>query len=514
MGRTEEGAMADGGSGPTGTVVVVSGADELKRLLGTGSAHAPAAGPAAEGATVDADAPVVTRHEVVIDGVSVAYDAMAGKLEVAVDAPDKPKAKLFYVAYVRADVDSATRPIAFCFNGGPGSSSIWLHMGCLGPRRVKADIGALPPPGAAAEDNPLSVLDCTDLVFVDPVGTGFSRPSDGKGTDYHSVQGDAEAMAEFIRRFTTKYDRWTSPKYLIGESYGTTRAAVVAKLVQERHGVYLTGLVLVSLALKFQTLAFDPGNDLPYVLYVGGYAATAILHGALSPEDPASFVAEAERWAYEVYAPALLRGARLSASERAEIARGLSSRIGLSQAFVERCNLRVALGRYCRELLRERGLTVGRLDARFTGTAPDAAGENLEHDPSMSALQGAYTSALHRELRARLGVKDEEAYEVLNIKVNMAWAWGRDNQYLDVTADLGHALAINDHLRVFVASGVYDLATPPAASDYTIDHLLLGLPAWRREHVVHCKYPAGHMMYAHEPSYAALRRDLERFFRG
>lgn len=487
-----------------GAVVVVSGADELKKLLGT--SPPPSAVPAVERAST-------TEHTVTVDGVEIRYRAVAGTMIVGLEDREKPKGKLFYVAYTRTDVeDSERRPITFCFNGGPGSSAVWLHMGCLGPRRVRLDVGQVPRPGAMAEDNPMSLLDTTDLVFVDPMSTGYSLPDDGKGGDYHGVTSDVESVAEFIRKYTTRNNRWSSPKYLAGESYGTTRAASLAKHLQDRHGMYLDGLVLVSVALKFQTLMFHDGNDLPYVLYVAGYAATAAYHGKVHAEDLGRLLTDAETWAYDRYAPALLRGTSLSEAEQDSIARELSAFIGVSPEFIRRCNLRVELGRFCRELLRDRRTTVGRLDSRFTGQAADAAGERLEVDPSMSALYGAYTSAFHRDLRARLNYEEDELYEVLNLKANQAWKWDQDNRYLDVTGDLRQVLLDNQHLRVLVASGIYDLATPVTATDYTLNQL--GLEPERRGAVIHHKYRAGHMMYVHEPSLVALRRDLLAFYTG
>jgi carboxypeptidase C (cathepsin A) len=274
--------------------------------------------------------------------------------------------------------------------------------------------------------------------------------------------------------------------------------------------MYLTGVVLLSVALKFQTLMFHEGNDLPYVLYVSGYAATAAWHGRVKTDDVETFIADAERWAYDRYAPALMRGSSLPEAEQQAVAEELAGWIGLSTEFVRRCNLRVDLGRFCRELLRDRRATVGRLDSRFVGRASDAAGERLEVDPSMSALYGAYASAFHRDLRTRLAYEEDELYEILNLKANQAWRWDQDNRYLDVTSDLRQVLLDNEHLRVLVASGIYDLATPVTATDYTLNQL--GLEPDRRDAVRHHKYPAGHMMYVHEPSMAALRRDLLAFY--
>jgi carboxypeptidase C (cathepsin A) len=485
----------------SGTLLVVSAADELKKLITP--APAPKE-PAPERSST-------TEHEIVIDGQRVRYQAVAGSLPVALEDQDKPKGRMFYVAYTRLDTaNAATRPLTFCFNGGPGSSSIWLHMGCLGPKRVAVDASGIPRPGAVALDNPQSLLDFTDLVFIDPVATGFSKAEDGPGHDYHGVNADMESVGEFIRRYVTRHTRWASPKYVIGESYGTTRAAVLAKHLQERRGMYLDGIILVSLALKFQTLMFHEGNDLPYVLYVPAYAATAAYHGVIPRDNLDRTLAEAERWAYDRYLPALVRGSSLKQSEQDQISEELAAIIGVSADFVKRCNNRVELGRFCRELLRHKRQVVGRLDSRFVGHDSDAQGERPETDPSYVAIYGAYASAFQHHLRTHLNYEDDDAYEVLNFKANEKWVWAHDNQYVDVASALRRSMLDNEHLRVFVASGWYDLATPVPAADYTIHQL--GLEPHRRPAIEHHRYPAGHMMYLHEPTLAAMRRDLLAFY--
>lgn len=480
-----------------GPVVIVSTGDEIRKALGPPPSPQDAA-PAERTST--------TEHTLRIGAETVAYQATAGTLTVGLEDPEKPKGRLFYVAYTRKDAAAATRPVTFCFNGGPGSSSVWLHMGCLGPRRVRLDVDQVPPPGTPAEDNDRSVLDLTDLVFVDPMSTGFSRPERGKGEDYHGVAPDVESVGEFVRKWVTRHGRWASPKYVAGESYGTTRAAALARHLQDRHGMHLHGLVLVSVALKFQTLLFDEGNDLPFVLYVPAYAATARYHGRIDG-DLDAVIERATTWAFDRYMPALLRGDRLPAGEREAIAQELAAFLGVSTEFVRRCNDRVDLGRFCRELLRDQRMAVGRLDSRFRARVHDAQGERLESDPSMSALMGTYTAAFHHDLKHRLAWDDDEVYEILNLKANQAWKFDRTNRYLDVTADLRAAMTDNPHLRLFVASGLFDLATPFSATDYTLAHLGV-----EDRVVVHEKYPAGHMMYVHEPSMDRLKADLTRFY--
>lgn len=483
-------------------VVVVSSAKELKGLVG-----------AAPEADAEAETPRVsiTEHEVTIAGQRVPYTATCGTLEVSVDDPDKPRERLFYTAYVRSDVeDLAKRPLTFCFNGGPGSASVWLHMGCFGPRRVRVDVDAQPRPPGRAEDHDRSLLDVTDLVFIDPLGTGFSRPSAGKGEDYYSVDGDVKSVAEFVRRYVTTERRWASPKYVAGESYGTTRAAALANHLQDRYGLYLNGLVLLSTALQFQCFVFAEGNDLPYALFLPGYAATAAYHGRVHPDDVGAFVAAAEAFAMDRYVPALVRGSRLSEAERREVAEQVAHFTGLSVAYVMQNNLRVPQQRFCRELLRDDRRTVGRLDSRFVGPEADGAGESMNHDPSLAALNGIYASAFLHDVRTRLGYVDDEVYELLNLEINQGWTFPPQHGFLDVTPRLRDAMHSNPHLRVLAVSGLYDLATPAFATDYTLAHL--GIDETLKDSVRHAVYPAGHMMYAHEPSMDRLRDDLVAFY--
>jgi len=488
----------------SGSIVVVSEAAQIRDLLGAPKAASPKA--------VDEPTPApATEHEVVIGGARVPYRAEHGTVAVHLEDREKPTAQMFYVAYERTDVaDRASRPLTFCFNGGPGSSSVWLHMGCFGPRRVRVDVGAVPRPPARAEDHPHSLLDVTDLVFVDPIGTGFSTPDSGTGDEYLAVKADVEAMAEFVRRFTTQKQRWSSPKYLAGESYGTTRAAALAEHLQDRHGLFLNGIVLLSVALQFQTLLFDEGNDLPYILYLPAYALTAAYHGAVDAPDLDAFAAEVEQFAETEYAAALLRGTRLDEAQTAALAARIAGYLGVSEAFVRRCNLRVSLPRFLRELLRERRRLVGRLDSRFVGRSKDAEGDDWRGDPSMSPLMATFAPAFLHDLRTRLGHEDDDVYELLSSSTHQRWKWTPENAYLDLTGALRQALNANEHLGVFVASGLYDLATPYSATEYTLAHLDLEPEAGGA--ITHERYPAGHMMYVHEPSMVKLKADLVAFY--
>lgn len=461
---------------------------------------------------------VTTRHSLVVHGEPLAYTAIAGTLVLKAEDGTKPKASVFYVAYVREDVaDLAARPITFSFNGGPGSSSVWLHLGLLGPRRVQLteEGGPIPPPFRLV-DNVFSLLDETDLVFIDPVSTGYSRPVPGEeAKQFHGLEQDAEWMGEFIRLFTTRFKRWRSPKFLIGESYGTTRAAALAGNLQNRHSLYLNGLMLVSSILNFQSVSFHTGNDLPYILFLPTYTATAWYHGCL-PEPLQSrplreVLAEAEAFARGEYTLALMQGARLPLEQQAAIAQKLATLTGLSEAYIQRTNLRINSYRFVKELLRERRRTVGRLDSRFTGMDRDAAGEHFEYDPSYAIIQGPYAAALNDYIRCELQFESDLPYEVLT-DLYKHWDYSNfQNQYVNVAETLRAALCQNPFLRVFVANGYYDFATPYFATEYTFEHL--ELEPVLQGNISMGYYEAGHMMYVHLPSLAQLKADLAAFIR-
>ena len=470
---------------------------------------------------------VETQHTVTIGSREIAYTVTTGTLvlkdeaektgdQAGVAEGEKPRATVFFVAYTRRDAgDLAKRPLTFSFNGGPGSSSVWLHLGVLGPRRVWLDeTGNLPPPPYRLEDNASSLLDETDLVFIDPVSTGYSRAVVGeKAKDFHDFKKDIESVGDFIRLYTTRWRRWLSPKFLIGESYGTTRAAGLSGYLQDRHGMYLNGLMLVSSVLDFQTLDFVPTNDLPYVLYLPTYAATAWYHRRLEAglqKDLAATLAEVKAWSFGEYATALLRGASLPAAERAAIAKRLARYTALPVDYVERCNLRVEIQRFTKELLRSQGRTVGRLDSRFTGIDRDSAGDVPADDPSFTNIMGPYTAVMYDYLRGELKFESDLPYEILNFKANEGWRYAQhENRFVEVAETLRRAMTINPHLKVFVANGYFDLATPFLATEYTFDHLALDPEL--RGNVSMAWYEAGHMMYIHQPSLVKLRADLAAF---
>ncbi len=469
-----------------------------------------------------ADQLVQTQHTVVINGVEIAYTATAGVIIMkeeaekdGVSAGEQARAGIFFVAYTRDDVsDASRRPLTFAFNGGPGSSSVWLHLGLLGPQRVlmTEEGWPLPPPGRLVP-NPYSLLDVSDLVFIDPVSTGYSRPVAGESAkQFHDFRKDIESVGDFIRLYTSRYGRWLSPKYLAGESYGTTRAAGLAGYLQERHGLYLNGLMLISAVLHFQTLSFDYGNDLPYMLFLPAYTATAFYHRRLEPELQRDLIATlraAEAFAFGDYALALLQGDQLDPATFDHIATQLARYTGLSRDYIARSRLRIRDDRFVKELLRDQHRTVGRLDSRFTGSDRDAVGETVELDPSLAAITGPYTAALNHYVREQLGFSSDLPYEILTERV---WPWSfndHQNRYVDVAETLRRAMHRNPALRVHVASGYYDLATPYFATRYTLNHLALD-PALRSQ-ISESFYPAGHMMYIQETSLSALKAVLADF---
>ena len=470
-----------------------------------------------------ADNLVTTRHEARIGGRRIRYTATAGHLLLRTETElteaaegHRPKAKVFLTAYTRDEVeDRSTRPVTFCFNGGPGSSSVWLHLGMIGPRRVELTEDGYPtgrPPRLI--DNDYSLLDQTDLVFIDPVSTGYSRPLEGeKAGDWHGYQPDLEAVGEVIRLWLTRSGRWRSPKYLAGESYGTTRAAGLAGHLQERHGIILDGLMLISAVLDFSTIMFHEGNDSPPLLYLPSYAATAWYHRRLPAElqelPLEILLNEVEEFTLDHYAPALLRGARLNPETKTEIAERVARYTGLSREFVERNNLRIPLRRFCKELLRDERRTVGRLDSRYLGTDRDAGGEAFEYDPSHAVIQGPFTACLNDYVRNDLQFESDLPYEVLKGLFN-TWKYSDfQNRYVYVAETLRKAMAMNPSLKVHVASGYYDLATPYFAADHTFDHL--GLEPGLQENIDFSYYESGHMMYLHLDSLKKLKTELDGF---
>jgi len=460
----------------------------------------------------------VTEHTARIGGAEVAYRAVASTTTLRNDEGD-PRASIFSVAYTRTGVDDpAARPLTFVFNGGPGSSSTWLHLGLVGPRRIDMPDGpTVAPAPYRVIDNDASLLDVTDLVFIDPVNTGYSRPASGQeAKQFHGLREDLEWVGEFIRLHTSRAGRWASPKFLVGESYGTTRAAGLAHHLAERHGMYVAGVGLISAVLMFVTNRADPGNDLPYVLSLPTYAATAWYHKRLDGRfgDLRALTDEVEAFALGDYASVLLRGSRASEAERRSVLDRLAAYTGLPPAFLEACDLRVAPARFYKELLRSERRTTGRLDTRFTGIDSDAAGEAPQYDPSYTIIQAPYTAAVNAYLRGELGFESDRLYEVLNGAGVRPWNYGDDgnNHYVDVASMLRTTMSWNRGLRVLLASGYYDMATPFAAAEWTLDHM--GLDPSLNGNVRTTRYEAGHMMYVHPPSRDRLAGELRALVTG
>ncbi|GAB1471594.1 peptidase S10 [Chloroflexota bacterium] len=467
---------------------------------------------------------VTTKHSVRIGGKTIKYTVSTGTMVLKEEVNDKekdaevekPRAQIFFTAYTMDGVkDKAKRPITFSFNGGPGSSSVWLHLGVLGPRRVVlTDKGEMPKPPFKLTDNQFSVLDETDLVFIDPMSTGFSRPVDGeKSREWHTFSKDIASVGDFIRLYATRYNRWLSPKFLAGESYGTTRAAGLSGYLADRHGMVLNGLMLISAVLDFTTLDFNHNNDLPYILFVPGYTATAWYHGKIDRKIPLkTWLKESEEFARGEYTTALMKDASLPKEERRAVAEKLSRLTGISVDFIERGNLRIHTFHFFKELLRDQGKTVGRLDSRYTGMDRLGVTETFEYDPLFAQVNGPYTAAFNDYIRSELKFETDSTYEILSDKVWRQWSYGYfENQYVNVAETLRAAMTFNKYLKVYIANGYYDLGTPYFATEYTLNHLALDESL--RKNISMGYYEAGHMMYVHMPSLKTLKKDLSKFIK-
>ncbi len=454
----------------------------------------------------------VTNHSARIGGQTVDYTATAGTLLLE-DENGTPKAQAFFVAYTRDGLGStAGRPITFSYNGGPGSASIWLHMGTMGPRRVQmASEGFQPRPPYQLVDNEHSLLDVTDIVMIDPVMTGYSRPVEGEDkSQFHGVNEDLRWVGEFIRRYVTRFERWSSPKYLLGESYGTFRSAGLAPVLQSR-GIELNGIVLVSSVLDFTTIRYNEGNDLPFITFLPTYTATAWYHRRLEPAlqaDMQQTLNEARAFAVGEYASALLKGNMLSMTERRDVAEAAARLTGVSADFYEQSNLRVDPSRYRKELLRDQRLVTGRLDSRYTARDADAAGERQEFDPSNHALSGPYTAMFVDYLRNELNYRSDMRYYTSG----QVRPWNYEpfmGRYATQVDALRGAMARNPYLKVFVANGYYDMATPFFGTEYTFNHL--GWESDYQDRVTMGYYEGGHMMYIIERELAQFKTDVAAF---
>ena len=464
---------------------------------------------------------VTTTHTLRVGRRTLHYTAVTGRLvlreEVYEDGVFKgfrPKAEVSVTTYVLDGAKPADRPVTFAFNGGPGSSSVWLHLGLLGPRRVvMGDVGDLLPPPYGLADNAESLLAVSDLVFVDPVSTGYSRAVEGgKPEPYHGFQGDLESVAEVIRLWTARNNRWMSPKFLAGESYGTLRAAALAEHLQGRYGMYLNGVMLISSVLDLSSIDFEKQrNDRAHALYLPTYAAVSHFHGRQGRRGLRALLTEAEAYAARDYPWVLSRGDRLTAAERAEAVTTIARLSGLSEDYVDRADLRIEHLRFFTELLRDQRLVVGRLDSRFTGPAESAIAEMTETDPSYDAIVGPYAAAFNAYVRDELTYRNDLHYEQITSRVH-PWSYKEfEGRPVDVSPNLERAMRQNAHLKVHVAYGRYDGATPYFAAEDVVAHLRI--PAGLKTNIEHAYYDAGHMMYVHEPSRLQQSADLADFVR-
>jgi len=467
----------------------------------------------------------VTEHVLHMAGLVIPYKAAAGTTLLR-DEKGEPTGLLYAVAYTRSDVkDQSARPIAFFYNGGPGSASMWLHMGAFGPRRVVTTDGDFTPPAPyKLVDNAESLLDKTDMVFIDAMGTGFSHAvGKAQNKDFYGIDEDAQAFAQFIVTYITRNNRWNSPKFLVGESYGTFRSAVLGNYLQSHDNLHLNGIVLISSVLDMASLTFGSGDDRPYIYYLPSYAAVAWYHKALKnqPSDLHAFIEEARRYAQGDYAAALFKGAKLTLQEKEAVAGKLASFTGLSEDYLLKADLRVSLGQFNVELQRSRGLTSGRIDARFTGYTRDLLSETAQGDPEGPAVGGAFTAMLNAYTREELKFGGDKPYRP-NSGGAMDWNWKRQPVARpgvlaggffpgapNVQMDLAQAMITNPRLLVTVENGIYDMATPFFATEFTMTHL--GLPADLQKHLTLDYYEAGHMMYLQEESRVKLHDNLAKF---
>lgn len=459
----------------------------------------------------------VTKHSITINGQKIDYTATVGHM-LMLDEKGEEKSRVFYIAYTKNNVSNpADRPITFSFNGGPGSSSVWLHMGALGPKRVlmEKDGASLPPPYKVV-DNEFSWLDKTDLVFIDPIETGYSRPAEGVDKkEFTGYSEDLKSVGDFIHKYITTNARWNSPKFLAGESYGTTRAAGLSGYLQDRHGMYLNGLVLISAVMNFQTIYFTSGNDLPYALFLPSFAATAYFHYKIDKNkfpDFDSFLREVEKFALEDYTIFLMKGDKLSAQEKTTIQQKLSAYLGVSEAFIALNHFRINTWNFAKELLRGEGRTVGRFDSTVKGIDKSNAGTSYEFDPSYNlTIYGSYTMAVNDHFKRVLNYDNSDmVYEILTSNVH-PWNYGEaKNRFLDNSETLRVSIHKNPALKVLVCNGYYDLATPYFATDYTINHMFLNEEF--KNNISMKYYHGGHMMYTLIDELKVFTDDVRKFY--
>jgi carboxypeptidase C (cathepsin A) len=457
--------------------------------------------------------PKITHHSVTIHGQTIHYTAKAGYMPMK-NSEGKVLARMFYIAYIKDGVqDKHTRAITYAFNGGPGSASVWLHMGAVGPQRVVLDEkGVSPAPPYHLQDNANSWLDQTDLVFIDPIPTGYSRVEKGQDPgQFRGYGNDIRSVGDFIRLYTTRNDRWNSPKFILGESYGTTRAAGLSGYLQQNYNMYLNGIILVSSVLDFQTLSFDTGNDLPYIFFLPTYATSAWYYKRLSPELQAKTVEEVadevKKFAEGAYAHALFEGNAITAQEKKQIIDQLHAYTSLPEEYLQRANMRIPARQFFKLLLRDSAKVIGRYDSRFSGDVIDPLSNQMVYDPSDANISGSFVGAFNDYVRNVLKFKTDENYDAM---ANV-WPWDYSrNQYLNVAPTLHEAMTKNRYLRTWVVCGYYDLATPFAAAQYVVDHM--GLSPAQRQRIHLTYYKAGHMVYISKNTIAKLHEDAVQFY--
>jgi carboxypeptidase C (cathepsin A) len=483
--------------------------------------------------TDNAEAPrlSVTEHTITVNGQVLKYKAVAGYLTLSDEKDDKdgkpddsakpaasplpeagkPKAKIFFIAYTREGGDTGSRPITFAFNGGPGAASVWLHLGELGPRRVKLDqLAPNSGPPYSLIDNDETWLTDTDLVFIDPVSTGYSRPAPGENAgEFHGYEEDVKSVGEFIRLYTTQNNRWLSPKFIVGESYGGTRAAGLCDFLQNEEGIYLDGVIIVSGLMNWQNIDFSPGNDIAFCLALPAFADTAWYYKKDAPEyqqhDVSQMRQEVEQFAMQDYLLALGKGDQLPDADRQQIAERLSKFLGLPVDYILRHHLRVNNGDFRQEVLKSDGRAPGRYDSRYSGIVYDPDAD--VGDPSFTAIRGAFTATINSYLRTELKFESDLPYQLL-ADVD-PWGFNSENKYLDVSTALARAMSENPRLKVWVMCGYYDLAISYFSTQYTLDHMHLE-PAIRQNLTV-TKYDSGHMIYTDQIAIKAMRDDFGKF---
>ncbi len=457
--------------------------------------------------------PVVTHHQIALNGKTLSYTATAGRLPLK-RGDGKTEAEMFFVAYTLDGQDAGKRPLTFSFNGGPGSASIWLHMGALGPKRVVLQSnGFMPAAPYRLEDNPDTLLDRSDIVMVDAMATGYSRAANAELTKkFLGVKGDVQAFGEFIRLYLSRYNRWNSPLFLLGESYGTTRAAGIAGYLAD-HGIAFNGVTLLSMAVDFQTLEWNKSNDLPYLLLVPTFNMIAGYHHKLSADltqDMAKTREEVVRWSANDYALALGKGDALMPEERRKIVQQLSRYLGLRPEVIEEHNMRIDVPTFSHELLLDQKLITGRLDGRFSSPNPDE--DRFSYDPTSAAILPPYTSAFNNYLRTELNYKSDAPYRVFAYDQPgfQSWEWGNAVEGFPSTAGgLRSAMIKNPYMKILVMEGYYDLATPFAAANWTMDHL--DLDTKYRQNISYATYGAGHMVYIDRAEHDKMKKDLVEF---